>query len=143
MLMLKACLERRWVEEHGAIMETPDPLPPGKYKVVWLNDDNPRRPHCPPGGGGGSSCAGADGYTVPLIVGPDLSWSIGASTTQDNSMNPQIPVHDRMFKSQSKCLWTRWWSDLALSDPHALPHGRVHSSDKTTRRMHAPQSPGG
>lgn len=26
-----------WVEEHGLIMVNPDPLPPGRYKVVWLN----------------------------------------------------------------------------------------------------------
>ena len=26
-----------WVEEHGLIMVNPDPMPPGRYKVVWLN----------------------------------------------------------------------------------------------------------
>ena len=26
-----------WLDEHGLIMETPSPLPAGKYKVTWLN----------------------------------------------------------------------------------------------------------
>lgn len=29
--------EEWWVEEHGMIMTNPDPLPEGRYKVVWLN----------------------------------------------------------------------------------------------------------
>jgi len=56
--------EKWWVEEHGAIMETPEPLPPGKYKVMWLNRPRPY---------------GVE--TVTLTVAPDMSWSLGGGAT--------------------------------------------------------------
>eukprot|EP01048_Picozoa_sp_COSAG05_P000936 COSAG05_NODE_29_length_29038_cov_1237.466985_17_plen_305_part_00 len=51
-----------WVEEHGRIMETPSPLPPGLYQVRWLN-------HRP----GWTS-------TVVLTVTGD-SWSLDSGAT--------------------------------------------------------------
>lgn len=53
-----------WVEEHGLIMENPQPLPAGRYKVVWLNNQPP----------------GTYSYTptVELTVTGD-SWTLGSA----------------------------------------------------------------
>lgn len=51
-----------WVEEHGLIMANPDPMPAGRYKVVWLN----RRPGYVP--------------TVELTITGD-SWTLSDGAT--------------------------------------------------------------
>lgn len=76
-----------WVEEHGRIMETPESLPAGRYKVQWLNC-GAWGAYCPCGDTHHACCP--EGETcdlVDLIIDGD-NWSLGSTAGM------QATLHD-------------------------------------------------